>query len=307
MNRLASAHQTGDPLLRFLIHELRLFFIALQFFTRVPIPAWVGFESAWLHDSIRYFPLVGALVGGFGSVVLLAASLLWPPVVAVLLSMAATVWMTGGFHEDGWADTCDGLGGTVSGARSLEIMKDSRIGTYGALGLCLLLGLKAAILVSLVSPLFNEMVEAVNSHIHQVLLGWTVMGLVWAHSVSRLVPVLLIRWLPYAGDLDHAKAKPLATRVSLPGLFAAVGLTLLTALMLIGCVWWLDWPVGTLYRCLLWSGLAAMLMALWCGRWFAKRLGGYTGDTLGASQQLSEVACLLAWLAVVHPLDWVRW
>ena len=130
-------------------HELRLFFIALQFLTRVPVPAWVGFEPMWLNQSARYFPLVGSCVGLVGAGVLWASSLVFPPAVGVGLSMAATLVMTGGFHEDGLADTFDALGGAVSRERALEIMKDSRIGSYGALALVVVLGTKAAALASL--------------------------------------------------------------------------------------------------------------------------------------------------------------
>lgn len=284
-----------------LVHEARLLLIALQFLTRVPVPAWVGFEPAWLQACLRYFPLVGALVGLAGALVLAAASAWWPPAVAVVISMAFTVWLTGGFHEDGWADTCDGLGGTVSRERALEIMKDSRIGSYGSLGLILMLGLKAAVLIALATPLFTELNSAQSSGVHHVLLGWTMMALIWCHALSRLVPVWLIRLLPYAGDVAHAKAKPLAMQVST---MAALVATLWT--LLIGAALWaflLDagWPTGTLLTALGRATLAMALGAVVCARWFKQRLGGFTGDTLGASQQLTEVMGLLAWLAVVHP------
>jgi len=95
-------------------HQLRLFFIALQFLTRCPVPRWVGYEPAWLQQCARWFPAVGTLVGLVAALVLWSALKLWPPAVAVGLSMAVSVWLTGGFHEDGWADTCDGLGGAVT-------------------------------------------------------------------------------------------------------------------------------------------------------------------------------------------------
>lgn len=289
------------------LYELRLFFTALQFFTRVPVPAWVGFEPDWLHRCVRYFPVVGALVGLWGAAVLACGSLLWPPAVAVLLSMAATVWMTGGFHEDGWADTCDGLGGAVSKSRALEIMKDSRLGSYGGLGLILILMLKAIVLTAILAPLLSEMSEAETSHVHQVLLGWTAMAVVWAHAVSRLAPVVLTAVLPYGGDPEHAKAKPLAMRVGLVPLFVAIVLTAAVAALLIVLLAWAGWPVPTLWRCLGWSSVGAALTTVFCFRWFATRLGGFTGDTLGASQQLAEVAALMGWLAVVHPVTWVQW
>ncbi|HEX5356940.1 MAG TPA: adenosylcobinamide-GDP ribazoletransferase [Aquabacterium sp.] len=285
-----------------LLHELRLMLIALQFLTRVPVPAWVGFEPAWLQGCMRYFPLIGALVGLAGALVLAATAFWWPPLVAVVLSMAFTVWLTGGFHEDGLADTCDALGGSVSRDRALTIMKDSRIGSYGSLGLILVLMLKASVLASLASPLFNELDSAESSHVRQVLLAWTMMAMIWCHAASRLVPVCLTRVLPYAGDLDHAKAKPLAMQVSWANVSAAWLVTGLVAGAMV--FWWsyTAWPVGTLLSALLKSSVVMLLGAAVCARWFNKRLGGFTGDTLGASQQLTEVMGLLAWLAVVHPV-----
>lgn len=291
--------------MKVLRHELRLLLLAVQFLTRVPVPAWVGFEPHWLSQCLRHFPLVGALVGLGTALVTAAAMACWPPAVAVVLGMAFSVWLTGGFHEDGWADTCDGLGGSVGRDKALLIMKDSRLGSYGALGLTLLLMLKAAVLTSLATPLIHELGSAQTSHVHEVLLAWTMMAIVWCHAASRLVPVWLTRCLPYAGDAEHAKAKPLALQTGIGNALAAtVALGVVAALMWL----WLDhagWPTPTLVRALWWSVAAMAVCGLVCGRWFQRRLGGFTGDTLGASQQLAEVAGLLAWLAVVHPVT--RW
>lgn len=255
------------------LHELRLFFIALQFFTRVPVPAWVGWSPEWMHQSARHYPAVGLCIGAVGAAVLWGAAQVWPLPVAVGLSMAATVWMTGGFHEDGLADTCDGLGGTVSRERALVIMKDSRLGSYGALGLVGVLGLKAVALHGLASA----------------GLGTACMAVVWAHALSRVAPVVLLWRLPYAGDPEHAKAKPMAQQVSAGGMLVVLG----WAVVISGAVVLMmesEWPV-------LLGGTALVHMTSWCGRWFRCRLGGYTGDTLGASQQLGELAALLGWLA----------
>ena len=251
-------------------HELRLFFIALQFFTRVRVPRWVGFEPAWLHDSARHFPAVGLCVGAVGALVLASAGWLATPAVAVVLSMAATVVLTGAFHEDGFADTCDGLGGHVSRERALEIMKDSRIGSYGVVGLVLMLGLKAATLVSLPMAL-------------------AVPALLLAHTVSRAMAVVLIRTLPYAGDLASAKAKPLAQGVSGAGTAVALGWAVLVGGALIA--WHPRW-----WPAVLLSAVLAALGAWACARCWRRRLGGFTGDTLGATQQVTEVLVLLGWL-----------
>ncbi|MBL0727004.1 adenosylcobinamide-GDP ribazoletransferase [Piscinibacter sp. HJYY11] len=252
-----------------ILHELRLIGVALQFLTRVPVR--VGFDPLWLNQSARHFPLVGALVGAVGALVLWAAGLLFPPMVAVVLSMMATVLLTGAFHEDGLADTCDALGGAVSRERALEIMKDSRIGTYGAVGLLLMLSLKAATLVAL--P-----------------VTWAMAALLLAHTVSRTAAVALIRWLPYAGNVSQAKAKPLAERISGAGLLMALVWSGLASAALVAWqpAWW---PVVAT------SGLVAVVGAWACGRWFMRRLGGITGDALGATQQLIELGVLLAWVA----------
>ena len=285
-----------------LVHEIRLFLVAVQFLTRVPVPAWVGWREAWMPASMRHFPLVGALVGLWGTLVLVLASWWWPPVVAVILSIAATVWLTGGFHEDGWADTCDGLGGAVTRDKALLIMKDSRLGAYGALGLVLLLGLKAAVLTSLLTQRMSGLDSATASHVQRVLLMWAGVGLVWAHAISRLLPVVLTRVLPYAGDAEHAKAKPLALSVARPQVWAAVLSLTVVAAGVVAWFWLGDWPLGTLAKAMGASVLGVVLVGLWTAGWLKRRLGGFTGDTLGASQQLSEVASLLAWLAVVHPV-----
>src|SRR5690606_8492812 len=111
-----------------LVTELRLLLMAVQYFTRVPMPSWIGHSAAHLNGTARYFTAVGLLVGGVGALVLWATSLVLPGVLPVILSTAATVFLTGALHEDGLADTFDGLGGGATRERALEIMKDSRNG-----------------------------------------------------------------------------------------------------------------------------------------------------------------------------------
>lgn len=255
-----------------MVHELRLFFIALQFLTRLPVPRWVGFQPDWLHASARHFPAVGLVVGAVGAVVLgLGHWAFASPLVAAWLSTAATVWCTGAFHEDGWADTCDGLGSGAGRVRALEIMKDSRVGAFGAIGLVLMLGLKAATLAAL--P-----------------LSWAWAALLVGHTLSRGAAVGLIHVLPYAGDPGQAKARPLTHAVDQAVWWTAAGwsLALLLALLVVRPAWW-----GLLAACL----ASAALLAVLCGERFRRRLGGITGDTLGAAQQVVEVGILLTWLA----------
>jgi adenosylcobinamide-GDP ribazoletransferase len=229
----------------------------------------VGWKPEWLNDSARHFPAVGLAVGGFAALVLWTAAHGWSAAVAVLLSMAATIWLTGAFHEDGLADTCDGLGGAVPRERALAIMKDSRLGTYGAVALLLVLALKAAALHSLAT---------------RDLLA-TLAALPLAHAWSRAATVLLLRLLPYGGDVEHAKAKPMAQQVD--GLGFAIALLWAVLAAAAASVF--------LPGAALLAGAAAVAATTLCmARWLKRRLGGYTGDALGATQQFSELAVYLA-------------
>jgi len=254
-----------------MIHQLRLFFIALQFFTRIPIPHWVGFEPAWLNHASRYFPLVGVVVGAIGAAIYFIAAHWLPAPVAAVLSTAATIYLTGAFHEDGFADTCDGLGGGMTKERALEIMKDSRVGAYGAIGIVCMLGAKLAALATL-PPL-------------------TAIGaLLLAHPLSRLAATSLIWQMEYARA--EGKAKPLAVRMS----SAEFGIATLTVLVPTLALF----AVGLLDLAAIGAALLATLLATrWLARTFTRRLQGYTGDCLGAVQQLAEVAIYIAVLATL--------
>ena len=242
-------------------HELELFFNALRFFTRVPVPAWVGHSTELLNNAARYFPAVGWLVGAAGAAVFWGMGYVLPASLALLLSMAATVLLTGAFHEDGFADSCDGFGGGWEKSRVLEIMKDSRIGSYGTIGIILMLGTKFAAL-------------------HEMEDGAVVLALLVAHPLSRLAPTVLIRVLDYVRDDDSSKSKPMAHRMSGFGLAWAAMFGLLPLLLL-------DWqealPVLALVALVTWRAAA----------YFTRRIGGYTGDCLGAAQQASELAVYL--------------
>jgi adenosylcobinamide-GDP ribazoletransferase len=248
--------------------EAEYFFAALRFFTRLPAPAWVGHSAGQLNYAARYFPLVGILVGALGAVITLAAAQAWPTGIAVLVGMAATLLSTGAFHEDGLADSIDGFGGGWTREDALRIMKDSRIGSYGAIGIGLVLLIKFEALRNLggVSP-------------------WLTFGaaIVAGHSVSRLASTTLIYTLDYARDDASAKSKPLATRMGRGELVLAA----LAGLAPCALLPWLKVAVA----------LALVAVVTWlAARYFVKRLGGYTGDCLGAAQQLTEIAFYLGLL-----------
>jgi adenosylcobinamide-GDP ribazoletransferase len=256
---------------------LRHYLIAVQFFTRLPVTGrladWVGFSPAMLRASAAHFPGVGLLVGGLlgAALALLLAGL--PPVpasawvAAVAVSVAGAL-LTGAFHEDGLADLADGLGGSLDRERALEIMKDSRIGSYGALALALALLARVSLLALVIG-------------LSPALAPW---ALAAAHVASRTAPLLLIRALPHVGDTATSKSKPLADTLSHRALAAGLGWAALAGAAL--AVWAPSAPW--------WAGaLGALLAAGWMHRLLRRRLGGFTGDGLGATQQVAEVLFLL--------------
>jgi len=258
------------------MQQIRLFFIALQFFTRLPVPSWVGFEASWLQHASRYFPLVGCVVAAIAAGVYFAAALVLPAPVAAVLSTAASIYLTGAFHEDGFADTCDGLGGGMTRERVLEIMKDSRVGAYGAIGIVCMLAAKLSALAMLPPRL-------------------AVGALFLAHPLSRLAAASLIWKLQYVRG--EGKAKPLAQQMTGAELAIAALTALLPAPVLLAAGW-------ISLHTLLVAVLAALLGAVWLGRKLHARLGGYTGDGLGAVQQLAEVLIYVGVLATLGRGAW---
>ena len=257
--------------------EIRRAFIALGYFTRIPIPGWVGWSPDELNRAARYFPLVGLLVGAAGALSLCIADAVWPGGVAVALSMLVTVVLTGAFHEDGLADAADGFGGGFEPDRVLTIMQDSRIGTYGAIALALALLIK-----------FSALVALVERH-----PGLAAVALVIAHAGSRAAALSVMVWLPYARTTGAAKAKPVAEGITDREWRIGAAIALLPLLL-----------AGWLAPLTLLQGAAVVLAALavaWlAARYFRRRIGGYTGDCLGATQQLAEIVIYLvlgaAWL-----------
>lgn len=251
-----------------LLLQLRLFFIALQFFTRIPIPAWVGFEMQWLQHSVRYFTAVGLLLGVILALCFALLSAILSPVPALLLSTAASLLLTGAFHEDGFADMCDGFGGGNSKQRVLEIMVDSRVGAFGAIGICVLLLCRLSLQAQFL-PL--QMMGA----------------LLLAHPVSRLASCSLIWRMAYVKG--EGKAKPLSSQMS-HAEFACACLFVLLPWMALGVAGVFSW----------WQLAMALLLVLLATLEMARRLyrkiGGYTGDCLGATQQVTEVACYVGLL-----------
>ncbi len=251
--------------------EIQIFFAALMFFTRIPCPTWVKHSQETLNKASRYFPLIGWIVGAIGASVFWISSLLFPPVLAVLLSMIATILLTGAFHEDGFADVCDGFGGGWTQEEILRIMKDSRIGVFGAIGIMLMLALKLMSLTAL--P---------RSFVPITLFA--------GHSLSRFASTSLLYTHRYVREDLLSKAKPLARQINPTelGIAAFFGVAPLLFFIVQGVAFWrILLCLGTVWGALWWTG-----------RYFTRWIGGYTGDCLGAVQQITEAIFYLTLVAI---------
>lgn len=275
----------------FVLQFFRHYLLSLQFFTRIPVTGrladWVGYSPAMLRASAGHFPgvgvLVGALVAGFSFALLMGLPPTGSaPLVAAVLSTVLGVLITGAFHEDGLADVADGLGGSADRDRALVIMKDSRVGAFGAIAVVLALLSKVALLTLLGDVSAALMVTALFA----------------AHVVSRTWPLLTIRLLPHVGDVAGSKSKPLADQIS----GAALGTGFLWSLGAMALVVYVQnttefIAIDLAMDSLLWALLNAVALSAvaWAlmARWFWRRLGGFTGDCLGATQQVCEMAFYL--------------
>ncbi len=258
--------------------EVRAVLAAWGFFTRLPLPG-VVLGASDMGVAVTYLPACGWLTGGWAALVYVLAACWWPPLVASVLSLGATLLLTGALHEDGWADVCDGFGGGATRERVLAIMQDSHIGVFGVAGLTVAFGLKVTLLPTLAGAGSGAVGEGGASWVF-------VAGVIAAHSLSRASAVALMAGLPYA-RAEGAASKSRAL-VCAPG---PVRLAWVLALGLAPFVWlpgeaWLVVPV-----------VASAHFA--CRAWLRHRLGGYTGDCLGACQQGTELLIYLGLSALL--------
>ena len=250
--------------------EIHYFFTALMFFTRIPCPEIKNFESSYLQKSRRYFPLVGWIVGSVAVIVLAIFLKLFSLELAVIASTISGILLTGAFHEDGFADVCDAFGGGYGKEQILRIMKDSRVGAYGAIGIFLLLLLKLQLLID----------------IGKLDVSLLLISLLNAHASSRYVASTFVHSHAYVQSSDNSKSKPMASeRLSKLEMLFSFSFALIPLLLYSNWKFALALPISFVAK-------------FYLGRIFQKEIGGYTGDCLGAVQQLSEIFFYLGIIAI---------
>ncbi|MBS2097319.1 adenosylcobinamide-GDP ribazoletransferase [Carboxylicivirga linearis] len=249
-------------------HQINLILTAFGFFTRIPIPFNIAFSQENLNKCNRYFPLVGYFVGGAAALIYWLATFLFPDSLAILLSMAASILLTGAFHEDGFADVCDAFGGGWTKEKILVIMKDSRVGAYGAIGIILLLISK-------------------YTAISSIPTGLIALSMIVAHVNSRFMAVWTMHTLPYVREDESSKSKPITKSLHHKDLLIAFVLTIPSLFILA--------DVKILFIIPL-----LIVSKLFLEQYFKKWIGGYTGDCLGTIQQTCELVIYLTLVAIYY-------
>lgn len=256
-------------------NEIRIFFTALMFYTRIPCPPSTDHSPEYINKATRYFPLIGWIVGGIAFAVYALFSLLFGVEIAVVFSLIAGILTTGAFHEDGFADVFDGFGGGWTKDKILAIMKDSRIGAYGGIAIGLLLLLKILVL----SKLLSKIAPTDYPTICLIFVSY--------HAMARLTAINIVFNSEYAREDETSKAKPIAKGHTFVEIIGACtfGLLPIGLLSLMNPLFLI---VALPLYCLYWKS----------NRYFTKWLGGYTGDCLGAVEQFAEIVVLLTYLAL---------
>lgn len=256
-----------------LSRESRAFLSAVEFLTRLPVPGWTGWEAGRLDRAAAYFPAVGLLVGLIAAAAFSIASALFPAALAALVAVSASVLVTGALHEDGLADLADGMGGGRNREDILRIMKDSRIGSYGTIALGLVVG-GMVISLSGLTPAYG------------------VCALIAAHGTSRYFMRAVALGLDYARPVDEQTSAPLSKQMT-P---ARHGMMFLFALCsLLPAIAFA--PIQGVILAAIFGFLAALILRVMIQR----ALGGWTGDCLGAAQQLTALGFLIGastWMSI---------
>ncbi|MTJ81198.1 MAG: adenosylcobinamide-GDP ribazoletransferase [Telmatospirillum sp.] len=238
--------------------------LGLACLTRLPVPAPSLAEGMTLAGAMHLFPLVGGIIGAIAALVYGLAAACLPPALAALLAVGASALVTGGLHEDGLSDVADGFGGGRDRDRKLAIMKDSRIGSYGAIALLLGLALRAGILAELAHP------------------GLVAATLIAQHALGRAaIPVVMQGLMPArAGGLGATAGQPSPSTAGI-----AATLALVTAALVL--------PLAAAFPAAAGAALATVAIGILAWR----QIGGQTGDVLGATEQAAEIMVGLAIVA----------
>ncbi|MRT92741.1 adenosylcobinamide-GDP ribazoletransferase [Ancylomarina sp. 16SWW S1-10-2] len=248
-----------------MFRELNIFFTALSFFTRIPFPKWAKFQKEYQYEAVKYFSIAGLIIGGLSGLLFALCNWLLPFNISLILCMVFTTFLTGALHEDGFMDVCDGFGGGWTKERILEIMKDSLVGAYGISGI-----------IFIIMTRFFGM-QAISASLLPIVL-------IIAHSFSRTLAGSLVNSHVYA-RVENSKAKDYTHKLS-TGNHLFLWLTGLLPIFLLQDIKY--------FLIIIPAFLAKYLL----GRFFQKKIGGFTGDCIGATQQIVEIVIYLSFYII---------
>lgn len=246
--------------------EIRIFFTALMFYTRIPCPKWVDHNPIYMKESARYFSLIGWIVGGISATVFILTNQFFSTNISILLSIATSIRITGAFHEDGLADVSDGFGGGWTKDKIILIMKDSRLGTFGVLSLIIVLLLK-----------FTSLQEIPTHTIPFVII--------FGNVLSRTIAARMLYRGNYVQNNNNAKAGSAADKLSTTSLLVNILFGIVAFAFFLEWIYLLIIPILIILETLMY-------------RFYKKWINGYNGDCAGAVQQISEVVIYLTLLAI---------
>ena len=255
-------------------NEIKIFLTSVMFYTRIPCPSFIDHSEDYLNKATKYFPLIGIIVGSISFLLFWLSNLIFNEHISIIISIGTGIFITGAFHEDGLADTFDGFGGGWTKDRILEIMKDSRIGTYGAISLIVTLLLKVFVMISLFSQ-----IKIYNNENYELLIF---LIFITYHSLSRLSSINLVFTSEYSRNDRLSKTKPVAKKSNYKEIIVAYFWGLIPL-----------FTISFFIPLYLVTILFVAIFSFSSSRYFTKKLDGYTGDCLGAVEQLSEVICLI--------------
>ena len=238
--------------------------VALQFLTRLPVPRDLNPSDRDMAKSAIFFPAVGVLLGFMAWATFWGLTFIgFSNTVSIVVVVTLSIFLTGGFHEDGLADTFDGLGGAFEKNKKLEIMKDSRLGTYGALALICAIILRVA-----------SLHEISENHLLSAMISSLMFG--------RLSSNVLISTTNYVSEQASSKSKPVINGISENSFWLPTSIYSLVACLFMDIT----------FVCLLLAMYIVIIYAL--RKFFVKQIGGITGDILGAVNIIVEISTLLA-------------
>jgi adenosylcobinamide-GDP ribazoletransferase len=256
-------------------NEIRIFFTALMFYTRIPCPRFTDHSDNYINKASRYFPLIGWIVGIISYLIYSLSLYLFGNQMAVILSILGGVLTTGAFHEDGLADVFDGFGGGWTKEKILTIMKDSRIGAFGAIALIFSFWLKYTSLGILCLQSFDY---------NTVILP---LCFISYHSIARLTAISIVFTAQYAREDETSKAKPIAQTFTYKEIIGAVIFGITPLLLLSYFHWQFIIVLAPL-----------ILLRTYSIHYFNKWINGYTGDCLGAVEQIAELISISSYLVI---------